>query len=82
MMPPQQQQQLLHQHPSQRDPLSRNLQISPLKSDFYSMESRGFSSSPSISPSPTTPSRVVPGLSDEELAQLSVRQLNMKLQVN
>jgi hypothetical protein len=59
-----------------------------VKPDLYLMGSEEYNLSPSVSPSsksslpsPTIPGRtIIPDLSDEELAQLSVRQLNMKLQ--
>uniref|UniRef100_A0AC34FWZ1 Uncharacterized protein n=1 Tax=Panagrolaimus sp. ES5 TaxID=591445 RepID=A0AC34FWZ1_9BILA len=72
---------------------NNNYQLCELKSDLYllgSEEENRYNLSPSLSPSsksslpsPTIPGQtIVPDLSDEELAQLSVRQLNMKLQVS
>ena len=87
-----QQQQYYHQnemsHNSNNNNNNNNNNYAGIKPDLYLMGSEGFDLSPSVSPSsksslpsPTIPGRpIVPDLSDEELAQLSVRQLNMKLQ--
>jgi hypothetical protein len=84
----QHQQQHIHNN-SQQSEMTHNFQNHNFKHDLYLMGSeQDYMSSPSVSPtskssslpSPSIPGRVVPELSDEELAQLSVRQLNMKLQ--
>jgi transcription factor MAFF/G/K len=76
-------------HHLQSEMTHNNFQSHTVKQDLYLMGSEGdYTSSPSVSPvsksssitSPTIPGRSLPELSDEELAQLSVRQLNMKLQ--
>jgi transcription factor MAFF/G/K len=81
----QQQQQQYFNHLQTDMSNNNNYQVKP---DLYLMGSEEYNLSPSVSPSsksslpsPTIPGRtIVPDLSDEELAQLSVRQLNMKLQ--
>jgi transcription factor MAFF/G/K len=83
----QQQQQYFNHLQTDMSHNNNNYQNS-LKPDLYLMGSEEYNLSPSVSPSsksslpsPTIPGRtIVPDLSDEELAQLSVRQLNMKLQ--
>jgi hypothetical protein len=82
------QHQHIHNHSLQSE-MTHNFHNHSLKQDLYLMGSeQDYISSPSVSPiskssslpSPTISGRVIPELSDEELAQLSVRQLNMKLQ--
>jgi hypothetical protein len=83
----QQQQQYFNHLQTDMSHNNNNYQNS-VKLDLYLMGSEEYNLSPSVSPSskssipsPTIPGRtIVPDLSDEELAQLSVRQLNMKLQ--
>jgi transcription factor MAFF/G/K len=81
----QQQQQYFNHLQTDMSHNNNNYQVKP---DLYLMGSEEYNLSPSVSPSSksslpssTIPGRtIVPDLSDEELAQLSVRQLNMKLQ--